>query len=476
MGNNSESTGGYMDLPDKKFPNEVDRDHYYGREAVNFILSHPLAYAKLSVRRAITTYGRETIGVVWNEKGLGSKYKDTSLVTLKRLSSAYWWILLVLGLAGIVLVLRRRLIKPLWPLLAAVFYFAAFPILTVAMDRYHVPVDPMLAIFAAYALLWRSPEVQHSESGPRPATGEEHGSSNRGSGVRYTQAARHDGRQKILGQLAHPPLHDKSELAVVTLAENGGMIPGDFVGWAAIAEIVECKRLASHSLETLQRIWMAVVSEVSRSENHHPVEYRQYLGLALGHAAIPKFQMSAVFLAPVFVQIQDQVQAPIQAIFGMFVEVGMNTELPSPHDLVKSASVETGVGNEILDSRHAAQEFEECHGVQMIEEQPSNRAEGCLFGRRQLDLARVIELLPANLIWLWEFRKHRVEHVGIQEIVKHDMTKWLRIDVRAVRGRHHLFHPLDRQERVQRQFLYQRFHSLLSNPPKDPSPITAHSL
>ena len=44
-------------------------------------------------------------------------------------------------------------------------YFAVFPVLTVAMDRYHVPIDPMLAIFAAYALLsWRLvPKVQHAE-------------------------------------------------------------------------------------------------------------------------------------------------------------------------------------------------------------------------------------------------------------------------------------------------------------------------
>jgi dolichyl-phosphate-mannose-protein mannosyltransferase len=156
MGNNPESTGGYMDFPDKKFPNEVDRDHYYGREAANFILSHPLLYAKLSIKRAITTYGRETIGVVWNERGLSSKYKDTSLVTLKRISTAYWWSLLILGFAGTVLVIRRRLVGPLWPVLTALAYFAVFPVLTVAMDRYHVPIDPMLAIFAAYALLRRS--------------------------------------------------------------------------------------------------------------------------------------------------------------------------------------------------------------------------------------------------------------------------------------------------------------------------------
>jgi hypothetical protein len=159
MGNNPGSTGGYMDLPSRQFASEVDRDHYYGREAVKFILSHPLTYAKLSFKRTITTYGRETIGIVWNEKGLGSKFNETSLLMLKRISSAYWWLLLVLGLVGVVLAIRRQLLRPLWPLLIAFIFFAAFPILTVAMDRYHVPIDPMLAIFAAYALLQRSSEV-----------------------------------------------------------------------------------------------------------------------------------------------------------------------------------------------------------------------------------------------------------------------------------------------------------------------------
>ena len=161
MGNNPGSTGGYMDLPDKKFPNEVDRDRYYGHEAVLFILRHPVVYAKLSLRRAITTYDRETIGIVWNEKGLGSRYTNATLTMLKRISSAYWWLLLVLGTAGAMLALRRRPIGTLWPLLVPLGYFAAFPVITVAMDRYHVPIDPLFAIFAAYALCWRSPNAIH---------------------------------------------------------------------------------------------------------------------------------------------------------------------------------------------------------------------------------------------------------------------------------------------------------------------------
>jgi hypothetical protein len=161
MGNNPESTGGYMALPDKRFLNEVDRDHYYGHEALNFIQLHPVEYAKLSLNRAMMTYSRETIGIVWNEKGLSSKFSSESLLTLKRISSAYWWVLIIVGFAGIVFVIRRQLAWPLWPVLAAFTYLAAFPILTVGMDRYHVPVDPMVAIFAACALAWRSlPAVQ----------------------------------------------------------------------------------------------------------------------------------------------------------------------------------------------------------------------------------------------------------------------------------------------------------------------------
>jgi hypothetical protein len=166
MGNNPGSTGGYMELPDRQFANEVDRDHYYGHEAMKYIFSNPVAYARLSVNRTMMAYSRETIGIVWNEKGLSSKFGQSSLKMLKRISTAYWWIMMTLGFVGAILIVRRRLASLTWPLLLSAAYFAVFPVLTVAMDRYHVPIDPMLAIFAAYALLnWRSsPKVQYAQT------------------------------------------------------------------------------------------------------------------------------------------------------------------------------------------------------------------------------------------------------------------------------------------------------------------------
>ena len=153
MGNNPASTGGYMDLPDMRFATEADRDQYYGRTALRFIYTHPVAYLRLAGRRTLITYDRESIGVVWNERGLRAVCGPVAAQNLKRRSSAYWWRLLILGSIGVVLALRRRALAQFWPLLVALGYFAVFPVLTVAMDRYHLPVDPLLAIFAAYALL-----------------------------------------------------------------------------------------------------------------------------------------------------------------------------------------------------------------------------------------------------------------------------------------------------------------------------------
>jgi hypothetical protein len=151
MGNNPSSTGGYMELPARQFANEAERDRYYGGVALQYIRAHPVEYAKLSARRARITYDRETIGVDWNAAGLGSQYAVVARF-LKVVSSAYWWTLLLVGATGFVLATGRPQVLQAWPLLTACAYFALFPVLTVAMDRYHVPIDPLLAIFVAYAL------------------------------------------------------------------------------------------------------------------------------------------------------------------------------------------------------------------------------------------------------------------------------------------------------------------------------------
>lgn len=152
MGNNPESNGGYMALPPTPDLNEAERDRHFGRVAVDFIKADPAAYLRLSMRRAAITYDRESIGVAWNEIGLVERIGASSLLPIKAVSSAFWWAMLLLGGAGVVRALRSGLARLMWPLFAALAFFAVVPILTVAQDRYHVPIDPLLAIFAAVAL------------------------------------------------------------------------------------------------------------------------------------------------------------------------------------------------------------------------------------------------------------------------------------------------------------------------------------
>ena len=53
---------------------------------------------------------------------------------------------------GVYKLLKDRQLKPFNVLFVMAAFFFVFPILTVAQDRYHLPMNPFLAIFAAYAL------------------------------------------------------------------------------------------------------------------------------------------------------------------------------------------------------------------------------------------------------------------------------------------------------------------------------------
>src|ERR1700732_2356301 len=89
----------------------------------------------------------------------------------------------------------------------------------------------------------------------------------------------------------------------------------------------------------------------------------------------------------------------------------------------------------------------------MIEEHPRGRSERGLGGRSELDLALVVELLPADRARLRKFREHEVEKTGIEEIVENDMRKRPGVDIRRVSGRTQFLHARQRQERVERQIL-----------------------
>jgi 4-amino-4-deoxy-L-arabinose transferase-like glycosyltransferase len=155
MGNNPQSNGSYMPLPgDVSGMNEVDRSKLLGARAKSFIVEHPGRAAALFLRKLVITHDRETIGISWNESSLRPALGDRGLVIAKAASTAYWWLALALGLAGVFLVLaRQRWRGLLQPSLLAWGYFALVHAATVGADRYHFASIPFIAMLAGSAAL-----------------------------------------------------------------------------------------------------------------------------------------------------------------------------------------------------------------------------------------------------------------------------------------------------------------------------------
>ena len=154
MGNNPDTKGGYMPLPETGIINEVDRDRYFNKKAWEYIRQEPLAFVTRSVKKAFMLHDRETIGVSWNENGLEQRFGSNTLMYLKIINNLYWWLILVCGFCGLILLLRQRTWQELvtLPILTAWVYFTAVQSIIVTGDRYHIPSDPFIAMLAAFAV------------------------------------------------------------------------------------------------------------------------------------------------------------------------------------------------------------------------------------------------------------------------------------------------------------------------------------
>ena len=155
MGNNPKTTGGYMPLPKTNIVNEVDRDRYFSQKAWEYIRQEPLTFVVRTLKKAVLVHDRESIGIAWNEKGLKQNFGNGMLMTLKIITNCYWWLILACAGSGLYLFIRNRrtwLEALTFPPLTAWAYYATVHSVIVAGDRYHIPSDPFIAMFAAYAI------------------------------------------------------------------------------------------------------------------------------------------------------------------------------------------------------------------------------------------------------------------------------------------------------------------------------------
>jgi len=161
MGNNPESEGNYMPLPERvSHLNDAERDSFLREEAIAHIKEHPWLFVRRCLNRLRATWDRETIGVAWNP-GLPAASK----MPIKLVSSLYWWIVGALGLAGLVVWLRRKGWRHVFtePYVLSSLAFAALYAVSNGNDRYHMPTGPLIAMLAAVFLV----QLRERRSTPR---------------------------------------------------------------------------------------------------------------------------------------------------------------------------------------------------------------------------------------------------------------------------------------------------------------------
>ncbi|MEO1606444.1 MAG: glycosyltransferase family 39 protein [Pseudomonadota bacterium] len=155
MGNHPGTNGEYAPLPPEQAGlSEIARSEMMREISLGHLRDDPAGFIWRTIWKSFRLHQRETIGVTWNEGGLTALVGDTGATLIKLGSTAWWYAVLAAGLAGVLVLWRRRgvwltlLAPPVWLWL----YFTGVHAVIVVGDRYHMPAIPMIALLAGLAL------------------------------------------------------------------------------------------------------------------------------------------------------------------------------------------------------------------------------------------------------------------------------------------------------------------------------------
>jgi hypothetical protein len=127
-----------------------------GGEAMQFIQGHPADFVRLVLRRIL---------IFWtgadDNKYAGSLRTGLNLSTAKRLVMGGWTLLALLGLVAGFRTRRHMLL-----LLAVAVYPLPYYI-THTTNRYRLPLEPVLTLLAAHALVWMWQHWRFFAAGPK---------------------------------------------------------------------------------------------------------------------------------------------------------------------------------------------------------------------------------------------------------------------------------------------------------------------
>ena len=162
VGNSPQSTGGRNIAPPWKVDwimsetNEAKRDQLARNAALEFIRRNPKKFLRLGLNKMFYMYRSDDFGIYWNMIETSAPVEKSVANALHTVCNAYYSVVVMLMILCGVLIFTRSFMltfhRPALLGLLLFFYFSGLQFLFFGQNRFHFPVLPGFAMYAAAAL------------------------------------------------------------------------------------------------------------------------------------------------------------------------------------------------------------------------------------------------------------------------------------------------------------------------------------
>ncbi|TKJ38590.1 hypothetical protein CEE37_12570 [candidate division LCP-89 bacterium B3_LCP] len=158
MGNNPGATGGvnppgrYISSEDRlkmTSMNEVERDKYFYKMGIQYMLSNPGHVLILSLKKVIHLFIKDSKCVTYAFNEQFEQFNPAILMSLLLITEGYYYSLGIAFLIGFFFLMKYKSIRErIWIIIGTILYFILIYLPFTAEGRYHMPLLPLFAIVA----------------------------------------------------------------------------------------------------------------------------------------------------------------------------------------------------------------------------------------------------------------------------------------------------------------------------------------
>jgi len=172
LGHSAHASGRLMFTNDFAYPDglsqqelQVRLNNDSARAAITYAATHPLREVELSARKLYWLYYSDDEGLAWNDAhGARNLFPERVRRRLVLLSNGWYWLVLACAVLGVRAWLSTR--EPVrLLLLSVVIYWTLVHIAFFGEPRFHAPIAPILALWAAAGVMARLAPLREAREG-----------------------------------------------------------------------------------------------------------------------------------------------------------------------------------------------------------------------------------------------------------------------------------------------------------------------